>query len=66
MVLDVTNATAADMTSLLEVLGTVFTYIIGKIGDVVSIVMQNPLLLIPIGVILMATIIATFRKLFCN
>ena len=65
MVLDaVTNATAADMTSLLEVLGTVFTYIIGKIGDLVSVVMQNPLLLIPIGVILAATIIAVFRKLF--
>lgn len=65
MVLDtVTNATASDMNSLLEVLGTVFTYIIGKIGDLVSVVMQNPLLLIPIGVILCATIIAVFRKLF--
>ena len=59
-------ATAADMTALLGVLGEVFTYVIGKIGDVVTIVMENPLLLIPIGVILMATIIATFRKLFCK
>ncbi len=59
-------ATAADMTSLLEVLGAVFTFVIGKIGDVVTIVVENPLLLIPIGVILMATIIATFRNLFCN
>lgn len=59
-------ATAADMQSLLAVLGEVFTYVIGKIGDVVTIVMENPLLLVPIGVILMATIIATFRKLFCN
>lgn len=57
-------ATAADMTSLLEVLGTIFTYVISKIGDLVTVVMENPLLLIPIGVILMATIIATFRKLF--
>lgn len=59
-------ATAADMTSLLEVLGAVFTFVTGKIGDVVTIVVENPLLLIPIGVILMATIIATFRNLFCN
>ena len=59
-------ATAADMQSLLAVLGEVFTYVIGKIGDVVTIVMENPLLLVPIGVILMATIIATFRRLFCN
>lgn len=59
-------ATAADMQALLAVLGEVFTYVIGKIGDVVTIVMENPLLLVPIGVILMATIIATFRRLFCN
>ena len=59
-----TAATAADMTSLLEVLGTVFTFIVGKIGDVVTIVMANPLLLIPIGVILCATIIAVFKRLF--
>ena len=57
-------ATAADMTGLLGVLGEVFTYVISKIGDLVTVVMENPLLLIPIGVILMATIIATFRKLF--
>lgn len=59
-----TAATAADMTSLLEVLGTVFTFIVGKIGDCVTIVVENPLLLIPIGVILCATIIAVFKRLF--
>ena len=59
-------ATAADMQALLAVLGEVFTYVIGKISDVVTVVMENPLLLIPIGVILMATIIATFTRLFCN
>ena len=57
-------ATAEQMNGLLEVLGTIFTYVIGKIGDLVTVVMANPLLLIPIGVILMATIIATFKKLF--
>ena len=64
MVLEVTNATASDMNSLLETIGTVFTYVIGKLGDIASIVMQTPLLLIPIGVILVATIFAVFRRFF--
>lgn len=57
-------ATAADIQSVLAVLGEVFTFLIGKIGDVVTVVMENPLLLIPIGVILGYTIIAMFRNLF--
>ena len=35
-------ATAADMQSLLGILGEVFTYVIGKIGDVVTIIMDFP------------------------
>lgn len=57
-------ATSADVESVLGVLGSVFTFIIGKISDVVGIVMENPLLLIPIGVIMTSTIIAVFRRLF--
>lgn len=57
-------ATSSDITSVLEILGSVFTFIIGKISDVVGVVMENPLLLIPIGVVLTSTIIAVFRRLF--
>jgi len=57
-------ATAADVQALLTLLGEVFTFIIGKIGDIVTVVMENPLLLVPIGVILAYTIIAMFRRLF--
>ena len=59
-----TASTAADIQSVLAVLGEVFTFLIGKIGDVVTVVMENPLLLIPIGVVLAYTIIAMFRNLF--
>ena len=59
-----TAATSADITNVLGVLGEVFTFLIGKIGDVVTVVMENPLLLIPIGVVLAYTIIAMFRNLF--
>ena len=59
-----TAATSADITAVLGVLGEVFTFLIGKIGDVVTVVMENPLLLIPIGVVLAYTIIAMFRNLF--
>ena len=59
-----TAATAADIQSVLGILGEVFTFLIGKIGDVVTVVMENPLLLIPIGVVLAYTIIKMFRSLF--
>lgn len=57
-------ATSTDITGVLNILGSVFTFILGKIGDVVTVVMENPLLLIPIGVVLTSTIIAVFRRLF--
>lgn len=57
-------ATATDVTGVLTVLESVFTFIIGKIGSVVTVVMENPLLLIPIGVVMTSTIIAVFRRLF--
>lgn len=61
---DVTNATASDVTGLLEVVGAVFTYLIGKIGDLVTVIMQNPLLLIPIGITLGYVIVRFFRMIF--
>ncbi len=59
-----TNASAADITSVLEVIGAVFTYLIGKIGDLVTVIMQNPLLLIPIGITLGYVVVRFFRMIF--
>ena len=57
-------ATGVEVKAVLDVLGEVVTFILEKITDVVTIVMANPLLLIPIGVIMLYTIISTFRRLF--
>lgn len=57
-------ATSANLSSVLELLGTVSTFILGKVGDIVGVVMSNPLLLIPIGVVMLRTIISVFRSLF--
>ncbi|MDD3999974.1 MAG: hypothetical protein PHX62_03670 [Bacilli bacterium] len=55
---------AEKVTSLLTILGSVFTFIIGKFTDLVNVVMNNELLLIPIGVILTLTIIKIFKRFF--
>ena len=62
--LEATNSTASDVTSVLETVGAVFTYLIGKIGDLVQVIMQNPLLLIPIGITLGYVVVRFFRMIF--
>lgn len=57
-------AQASDMTSILELLGSVFTFLTGKISAIVSIIMEQPLLLIPIGVTLGYVIFRFFRMIF--
>ena len=57
-------AQTADMTSILELLGSVFTFLTGKISSIVTIVMSQPLLLIPIGVTLGYVIFRFFRMIF--
>lgn len=64
LVMEVTAATSSSVTAVLEVLGAVFTYLVGKIGDLVNVIMANPLLLIPIGITLGYVIIRFFRKIF--
>ncbi len=59
-----TAATTATITSVLELLGTISTWIIGQVNSIVGVVMANPLLLIPIGVVMLRTIISVFRSLF--
>ncbi len=55
---------AADVTSVLETLGAVFTFLVGKIGDIVTIIMGQPLLLIPIGITIGYVIFRFFRMIF--
>lgn len=55
---------AADVTSVLETLGAVFTFLVGKIGDIVTIIMSQPLLLIPIGITIGYVIFRFFRMIF--
>lgn len=57
-------ATAADVTGVLTILKEVFKFIIDALGDIVDVIMANPLLLIPIGVVLTYTIIRVFKALF--
>lgn len=59
-----TAATSAAVTTVLEVLGTIAKFILGLVGDIVEVVMANPLLLIPIGVVMLRTVISVFRSLF--
>lgn len=57
-------ATSESVTTVLGVLGSVVTWLFSQISEVVTIVMENPLLLIPIGVIMAYTVIAIFKRLF--
>ncbi|MDD3999975.1 MAG: hypothetical protein PHX62_03675 [Bacilli bacterium] len=56
--------TAESVTSLLGILGSVFTFIVGQFTALVDVVMSNELLLIPVGVILTLTIIKIFKRFF--
>lgn len=59
-----TAATSAQVTGVLEVLGAVFTYLVGKISDIVELIMSQPLLLIPIGITIGYVIFRFFRMIF--
>jgi len=51
------------ITSLLDSLGAVFTFLIGKVGEVFAVITANPIALIPIGVIFAYTIIKFTRRI---
>ena len=59
-----TAATGEQVTAVLDVLGTVVTWLFSQITALVTVVMENPLLLIPIGVILCYTVISVFKRIF--
>lgn len=52
------------ITSVLTQLTEVFTWLIGKIGDLVGVIMAQPLLLIPIGITLSYVVVRFFKMLF--
>lgn len=59
------GATASTtITSVLTQLTEVFTWLIGKIGDLVGVIMVQPLLLIPIGITLSYVVVRFFKMLF--
>lgn len=57
-------ATGEQVTAVLGVLKTVVTFLFESITSLVDVVMANPLLLIPIGVILCYTTISVFKRIF--
>ena len=59
-----TAATGADVSAVLSVLGTIATWMFEQLSAVVTIVMENPLLLIPIGIVITYAIINVFKRLF--
>lgn len=59
-----TIATSAQITAVLDVLKAIAEYILNMVGGVVDLVMSQPLLLIPIGVVTLRTVISVFRSLF--
>lgn len=60
----VAAATSEQITAVLDVLKTIAEYILDMVVNVVDLVMSQPLLLIPIGVITLRTVISVFRSLF--
>jgi hypothetical protein len=58
------DAVTPTITSVLTQLTEVFTWLIGKIGDLVTVIMAQPLLLIPIGITLSYVVVRFFKMLF--
>lgn len=59
-----TAATSTSITEVMELLKTIASFILDMVVDVVDLVMSQPLLLIPVGVVMLRTVISVFRTLF--
>jgi len=59
-----TPATGLEVTAMLEVLGSVVTWLFSQIVSLVDLVLAQPLLLIPIGIILTYSVISVFKRIF--
>lgn len=64
MILIAEVASAGDVTSVLTVLGSVITFFIGQISALVTLVMSEPLLLIPIGITMTFLVVKFFKYIF--
>lgn len=59
-----TAATGEQITGVLTILTDIAKAILSCVSSVVELVMANPLLLIPVGVVMLYTIIRVFKALF--
>lgn len=59
-----TAATSEQILAVLGILKDIAEFILEMVGSVVEVIMANPLLLIPIGVVMLKTVISIFRRLF--
>ncbi len=57
-------ATAEQIKAVLDILKVIANYILDMVVGVVDLIMSQPLLLIPIGVVTLRTVISVFRSLF--
>lgn len=57
-------ASTTDITTVLDTLKSVFTFLMGQIGTLVDLVMSQPLLLIPIGITISFVVIRFFKSIF--
>lgn len=57
-------AGATSISGLLETLGAVFTYLMSQLGELVTLIMSQPLLMIPIGITLAYVVVRFFKAIF--
>lgn len=59
-----TVASSETIQAVITLLQGIATSILGMVGEIVNTVMAQPLLLIPIGVVMLRTVISVFKSLF--
>ena len=57
-------ATAEDVKAVLDLLKSISTFMLTSVGDVLDLVMAQPLIIIPIGVVMLHTVISNIRSFF--
>ena len=55
---------AETLASTLSNLGSIFTALMGYVGDVVGVIVEEPLLFIPFGISITYSIVKITRRLF--
>lgn len=54
----------ATISTVLETLGAVFTYLMSQLTSLVTLIMGQPLLMIPIGITLSYVVVRFFKAIF--